>query len=169
MGLNPAYKIAAESLGESLANRGIELVYGAGNCGLMGVVADSVLENGGKVIGVIPKGFTAEVRHKNLTKTIFTENMAERKLVMEDLSDAFIAMSGGIGTLDEIFQTITLCQLRFFEKPSGFLNIDGFYDKLFEFLKYTNAQGFIPDSTMQETFLSSNPDELLDMLENFYA
>ncbi|MBO6102192.1 MAG: TIGR00730 family Rossman fold protein [Opitutales bacterium] len=163
-GRNPAYAAAARELGAGIAKIGAELVYGAGNCGLMGIVADSVLESGGSAVGVIPKGFPERVLHKGITRVVFARDMAERKLLMESLADVFIALPGGIGTLDEIFQPVALWQLGFMKKPSGFLNVANYYDTLFEFLRRAKDEGFLPAETLDSVAVSDSPSGLLDTL-----
>ncbi|ENV00566.1 TIGR00730 family protein [Acinetobacter variabilis] len=135
MGNSKNFKEQAQALGESIANRGITLVYGGGRAGLMGVVADSALNAGGTVIGVIPQNLVdAELAHPLLTELHVVKNMHERKTKMSDLADAFIALPGGVGTLEEIFEQLTWGQLGLHQKPCAFLNIHGFYDELLNFL-----------------------------------
>jgi len=157
-GLLPEYATAAEELGKYLAKNSITLIYGGSSVGLMKIVADNVLQNGGKVIGVIPEAIAKKVVHPNLTELHITPDMHARKKMMFDLSDAFIAMPGGIGTLEEIFEVLTWSQLGFHSKPCAFLNIEGFYDKLFDFLKHSVNQRFIKQEHL-DMFKSSNTVE----------
>lgn len=135
---------SAKELGKELAINNIELVYGGGAVGLMGVLADAVLENNGKVIGVIPdKLYDMEVAHTGLSKLYRVKTMHERKALMADLSDAFIAMPGGIGTMEEIMEVITWAQLDYHHKPCSFLNINGYYDHFFHFFDHMQQAGFL--------------------------
>ena len=131
-------------MGAELAGRGIGLVYGGGAVGLMGVVADAVLDAGGSVTGVIPTGlFSREVAHDRVTELHHTATMHERKALMYDLADAFVAMPGGVGTLDELFETLTWAQLGLHDKPVGLLDVDGFFGDLLAFLRRTEDDGFV--------------------------
>ena len=130
-GNKPAYRAGAEALGLAMAARGIDLTYGGSSCGLMGVVADAVLASGGHVTGVIPQSLAKkEIAHQHLSDLIIVESMHQRKQVMADHSDAFIALPGGFGTLDESFEVITWTQLGIHAKPFGFLNIEHYFDAL---------------------------------------
>ncbi|MDD1633959.1 MAG: TIGR00730 family Rossman fold protein, partial [Methylococcaceae bacterium] len=132
-----AYASAAFSLAESLVSRNIRLVYGGASIGIMGMVADQVLKLGGQVIGVIPKALAhKEVAHHHLTELHVTQSMHERKMLMAELSDGFIALPGGIGTLEELFEIWTWAQLGFHNKPCGLLNVEGYYDSLIGFLDH---------------------------------
>jgi hypothetical protein len=132
----PAYAAAARDLGALLASRGIGLVYGGGNVGLMGIVADAALGGGGEVIGVIPRPLVdRELAHRGVTELRITESMHTRKQLMHDLSDAFIALPGGFGTLDELFETLTWAQLGVHAKPTGLLDVDGFWQPLLGFVE----------------------------------
>lgn len=144
LGDNPAYADAARSLAKVMVNQGIALVYGGGNVGLMGVIADEVLRLGGKATGVIPQALMdKEVGHTGLTKLHVVKDMHERKAMMAELSDGFIAMPGGIGTLEELFEVFTWAQLGFHDKPIGILNARGFYDGLIGFLHHIVGEGFL--------------------------
>jgi uncharacterized protein (TIGR00730 family) len=152
-GSNPgrleAYASAAVSLAEALVSRNITLVYGGAGIGIMGKLADSVLKLGGQAIGVIPKALAhKEVAHQNLTELHITQSMHERKMLMAELADGFIALPGGIGTLEELFEIWTWAQLGFHKKPCGLLNIDGYYDLLIGFLDYALAEQFVKKHTM---------------------
>src|SRR5271165_2701018 len=146
-GINPAYREAAVAMGQLLAQRRIELVYGAGNIGLMGVLADAVLAAGGKVIGVIPEALMAkEVGHDGLTELRVVGSMHERKAIMSDLSDAFIAMPGGFGTFEEFCEVVTWSQLGIQSKPCGLLNVEGYYDPLLELFDRAVREGFLREN-----------------------
>ena len=143
-GVRPAYRAAAEAVGALLAERGIELVYGGGNVGLMGLAADAALAAGGEVIGVIPEQLvTWEVAHKGLTRLEVVANMHERKMRMFDLSDAFVALPGGFGTLDEMFEMLTWRQLGIGDKPCAFLDVDDFYAPLLQMIDRMVAERFL--------------------------
>jgi uncharacterized protein (TIGR00730 family) len=135
---------AASEFGALLAREGTTLVYGGGHVGLMGILADAVLANGGKVVGVIPRAlWDREVGHRNLTELHVVETMHERKAMMASLADAFVALPGGLGTLEEIFEVWTWAQLGIHDKPVGFLDVDGFYAPLLAFLDHGVDAGFV--------------------------
>ncbi|MGD9904606.1 MAG: TIGR00730 family Rossman fold protein [Vicinamibacterales bacterium] len=164
-GARPAYAEAARALGRLLAERGLGLVYGGGNVGLMGVVADAVLAAGGEVIGVIPHGLMArEIGHRGVTTLHVVDSMHERKAQMAALADAFVALPGGIGTFEELFEAITWTQLGLHAKPCGLLNVAGFYDDLLRFLDGAWAEGFIKPETRAILSASADPVALLDRL-----
>ncbi len=143
-GTDPAFAQQARAVGRYLAENGIRLVYGGGNIGLMGQVADGALEAGGEVKGVIPHHLAdKELAHGSATELIRVNSMHERKQLMADLSDAFIALPGGIGTLEELFETLTWLQLGLHHKPVGLLNISGFWDSMLTFLDHMSAQRFL--------------------------
>ncbi len=143
-GKDPQYLRSARAMGTELAKRGVTVVYGGGRAGLMGEVARAALDNGGQVIGVIPKALSdQELAFHELTDLHVVDSMHERKAMMAELSDAFVALPGGYGTLEEIFEVLTWVQLGFHSKPCGLLNINGYYDHLLEFLDYSVAQQFI--------------------------
>jgi hypothetical protein len=140
-GADPKYRDAARELGRALADDGIAVVFGGGKVGLMGLLADAALERGGEVIGVIPRALaTKELAHDGVTKLHVVESMHERKALMADLSDGFIAMPGGLGTLEELFEVLTWAQLGIHSKPCGLLNVGGYYDLLVAFLDFTVTQ-----------------------------
>ena len=146
MGSNPVYRQTAECLGLLLAHCKIELVYGGGNIGLMGVLADSVLAAGGRAIGVIPESLMQkEVGHAGLTELRIVKSMHERKALMSDLSDGFIAMPGGFGTFEEFCEVVTWSQLGIQSKPCGLLNVEGYYDPLLELFDHAVREGFLRD------------------------
>ncbi|MGE3276552.1 MAG: TIGR00730 family Rossman fold protein [Vicinamibacterales bacterium] len=165
-GSNPAFADAARTVGASMAARGLRLVYGGGNIGLMGIVADAVLEAGGQVTGVIPRPMVErEIAHTGLTDLHIVETMHERKAMMAELSDGFVAMPGGFGTLEEIAEAITWTQLGVHEKPCGLLNVDGFYDGLLTFLAHAGESGFIRPAGLAIVISNPDPAQLLDQLE----
>jgi uncharacterized protein (TIGR00730 family) len=170
VGNSSIFKEQAEVLGESIAKRGIKLVYGGGRAGLMGVIADSALKAGGTVIGIIPQNLVdAELAHPLLTELHVVKNMHERKTKMSELADAFIALPGGVGTLEEIFEQLTWGQLGIHQKPCAFFNVDGFYDELLDFLIKTTQSGFT-HSRFTDALISSDViDEILDTLSCYKA
>ncbi len=164
-GNDAKHALAARALGEAFVSRGIGLVYGGGSIGLMGVIADSVLEAGGEAIGVIPAKLDAlELGHRGLSEMMVVDGMHARKAKMAELSDAFIAMPGGYGTLDEIFEVTTWTQLQDHDKPVGFLNVDGYYDHLLAFIANTVDEGFVRRLHWEMLVAESDPTELLDRL-----
>jgi len=161
-GHDPAFAEAARELGTLLAREGIALVYGGGSVGLMGILADAVLAGGGEVIGVIPHALWArEVGHRGLTDLRIVETMHERKATMADLADAFIALPGGLGTLEEIFEIWTWAQLGLHQKPVGFLDVQGFYAPLMEFLDRAVRARFVRDEHRAIALLARDPESLL--------
>ncbi len=167
-GKNPAYAAAARALGAMFAERGIGLVYGAGNVGMMGVAADAALAGGGEVIGVIPRLLVEkEVAHTGLTRIEVVETMHERKRLMYELSDAFIALPGGMGTLDELFETLTWIQLGLHAKPCGLLNVDGYYDPLLTMLDRATGEGFIGEAQRGILAEAGTTGDLLGRLAEF--
>jgi uncharacterized protein (TIGR00730 family) len=162
-GNSAAFTAAARALGETLAERHIELVFGGSHVGLMGVVADAVLANGGKVTGVLPRFMDdKELAHPKLTKLHVVETMHERKQLMAELADGFIALPGGFGTLEEIFEAITWQQLHLHACPCGLLNVDGYFDSLLEFLRGSVAGGFVRPAHFERLLVAPTPTELLD-------
>ncbi|SKA81632.1 hypothetical protein SAMN02745166_00790 [Prosthecobacter debontii] len=169
-GHDPLYRQAAAGLAAHLARQGIGLVYGGGNVGLMGVIADAALEAGGKVIGVIPQSLMEkELGHGGVTELHVVRSMHERKQMMVDLSDGFIALPGGFGTLDELFETLTWLQLSFHGKPVGLFNVNGFFDGLLQFLDHMASQGFLRQVHRNCVLVSDNPDDLLAQMRAFQA
>lgn len=164
-GNNPIFAGAASQLGSLLAQKKIKLVYGAGNIGLMGVIADACLASNGYVIGVIPtKLVQKEVAHKGLTEIFVVDSMHERKALMASRSDAFIALPGGFGTCDELFEILTWAQLGIHHNPIGILNTDGFFDPLLAWIDQMIEQGFVKPKFRQLLLVASKPDELLDLI-----
>ncbi|MEO8678696.1 MAG: TIGR00730 family Rossman fold protein [Vicinamibacterales bacterium] len=164
-GVRPAYSVAARAMGTLLATRGIGLVYGGGNVGLMGVVADAALAAGGEVIGVIPRALAdKEVAHSGLTDLRVVDSMHTRKAMMADLADGFVAMPGGVGTFEEFFEAVTWTQLGLHRKACGLLNVDGFYSPLAGFIDRAVAEGFIKPLHRGIIVVDDDPARLLDRL-----
>jgi hypothetical protein len=157
VGNRPAYREAATALGRLLGQRGVEIIYGGGNTGLMGELANAALATGGTVTGIIPAALRdRELAHTGLTRLEVVESMHARKARMAELADAFIALPGGVGTLEELFEVFTWAQLGIHHKPCGLLNTDGYYDALIRFLEEMVAEGFLrPD---QRALLEMDPD-----------
>jgi uncharacterized protein (TIGR00730 family) len=165
IGNQAIYREAAVAMGGLLAARGIGLVYGGGNVGLMGVIADAVLAGGGEVIGVIPHSLaTREIAHAGVTDLRVVDSMHTRKAMMADLSDAFIAMPGGVGTFEEFFEAVTWTQLGLHRKPCGLLNAGGFYSALALFIDQAVSEGFIKPVHRASIVVDDNPERLLDSL-----
>lgn len=164
-GTRPAYAAQAAALGRTLAERDITLVYGGGKVGLMGIVADEVLRCGGHVVGIIPKALMQkEIGHTGLSELHVVESMHERKQMMADRADGFIAMPGGIGTYEELFETFTWLQLGYHTKPIGLLNVEGFYDGLLTFLQHACTEGFLQPAHAALLQVASDPVALVDRL-----
>jgi hypothetical protein len=161
-GRGPVYTAAARRLGGLLAERGYNLVYGGGNVGLMGEVSRAVLEKGGRVVGVIPEYIRSRVPHVDLSELIVTPGMHERKAKMYELSDGFVALPGGIGTLEETAEIFTWGQLGHHGKPVGLLNVGGFYDSLLAFLEHAVREGFLKKTHFDNLIVSEDPGDLLD-------
>ncbi|MES2898768.1 MAG: TIGR00730 family Rossman fold protein [Pseudomonadota bacterium] len=164
-GLSPVYAEAARALGRAMVAHNIGLVYGGGNVGLMGTIADEVLRLGGEVSGVIPRQLVErELAHAGLTRLFVVKDMHERKAMMAELSDGFIAMPGGMGTLEELFEMLTWLQLDIHRKPVGVLNVGGFYDLLVGFMEHAHDQGFIRPQHAGLMMVESEPEALLRRL-----
>jgi uncharacterized protein (TIGR00730 family) len=164
-GHDPRFAQAASALGALLARRGTSVVYGGGHTGLMGALADGALAEGGSVIGVIPEGLAErELAHRGLTEQHVVTTMHERKAMMARLSDAFLAMPGGLGTLDELFEVWTWAQLGFHKKPIGLLDVDGFFRPLIELTKKITAAGFAREEHLELVLVDHEPERLLDRL-----
>lgn len=164
-GVSPAYAAAARELAQVMVARGLRLVYGGGNVGLMGVIADEVLRLGGTAIGVIPQALMArEVGHTGLTELHVVRDMHERKALMADLADGFIAMPGGFGTLEELFEMLTWSQLGIHRKPVGLLNTDGFWDGLLRFVDHLHEQGFVRPPQVASVLHAAHADPLVTQL-----
>ncbi len=161
-GLSPAYSEAAARCGTALAEQNIDIVYGGGNVGLMGVLADAALAAGGTVIGVIPRALKEkELAHRHLTKLITVETMHDRKRTMAEIADAFIALPGGVGTLEEVFEVFTWLQLGFINKPVGLLNVQGFYTPLMVFLEQVRAEHFLRPEHLEMLIVDDTIEGLL--------
>ena len=164
-GNNPKYIELGKKIGELLVKNNVALVYGGASIGLMGAIADSVLSNGGKVIGVIPKALVDyEVAHEGLSELFIVDNMHQRKQLMYDNADAFLSLPGGMGTLDEMFEVLTWTQLKYHQKPSYILNFEGFYDSLLSYLKHSNAEGFVKNEHLDLLTELKNINELEKLL-----
>jgi uncharacterized protein (TIGR00730 family) len=167
-GENEIYTKAAKKLGRLMVSEGITLIYGGAKVGLMGVIADEVLANGGKTIGVIPDFFSdKEIAHTQLTELIYVKSMAERKAILAELSDAFIAMPGGFGTLDELFEMMTSSQLDLHKKPVGILNVYHFYDSLIAQVDRMQADQFMKPIHRQMLLDDENPTNLIEKMRNY--
>lgn len=165
LGQNKAYFDAAQQLGQEMAQQGYRLVYGGGNIGLMGTIATAVLEHGGEVIGVIPSFLkNLEGAHPGLTELYETTNMTKRKNKMIELANGFIAMPGGLGTYEELFEVLSQAQLKLHPHPIGILNVAGFFDPLIQMLQNTVTAGFMPPENMDLLCLSAKPAELLEQM-----
>jgi len=163
-GARPEYKQAAAALGCAMLEKGLDLVYGGASVGLMGKVADTVIEGGGRVTGVIPESLVnREISHTGLTELVVVGSMHERKSMMADLSDGFIALPGGIGTMEELFEMLTWSQLEFHNKPCALLNVVGYYDHLNAFMQQGVNQGFIKKETDAKLIIKEDPKALLDL------
>ncbi|STZ55974.1 LOG family protein yvdD [Moraxella lacunata] len=164
----PDYYHHAQILGERLAHHNIRLIYGGGNVGLMGTLADSTLSHGGEVIGVIPTFLKQkEVAHLGLTELIETPDMVTRKTKLIELADGFIAMAGGLGTYEELFEVLSITQLNLIRKPIGLLNVAHFFDPLLDMLAKTAKSGFMPKENLQLLCIADNSEELLHKMSNF--
>lgn len=164
-GAKPLYAECARALGRALVEHNIGLVYGGGKVGLMGVIADEVLRLGGEATGVIPRALLArEIGHDGLTRQFVVKDMHERKAMMADLSDGFIAMPGGMGTLEELFEMLTWSQLDIHDKPIGLLNVNGFYDGLLGFVRHQQQEGFVRAQHADLMMLEADPDALIQRL-----
>jgi uncharacterized protein (TIGR00730 family) len=164
---DPVLKQVVEQLAETMAARNITLVYGGGRVGVMGLLADTVLKNGGKVIGIIPKFLMdKEVGHTGLTELHVVKNMHERKQLMNDLSDGVITLPGGLGTLEEFFEVLTWLMLGIHNHPVGLLNVNGFYDHLLQQMDLMVNQRFLKPGNRQLLLTSTDPIDLIDQMEN---
>lgn len=166
-GIHPGYLALAREVGTMLAARGIRLVYGGGRVGLMGAVADAALAGGGTVVGVIPQMLLdQEVGHEGLSELHVVETMSQRKWLMGELSDAFLTLPGGIGTMDELFEAWTWTQLDIHDKPCGLLNFEGYYDPLIQFLDCAVQQGFLRPRHRAALLVDTDAAQLLDRLRD---
>ena len=169
-GSNPVFAEAARATARAMVSQGVELVYGGGRLGLMGLIADTVLELGGRVDGVIPEALIdLEVAHTGVTELHRVETMHERKAKMTDLADAFLALPGGIGTLDELFDAWSWNALGYHAKPFCLLNVEGFWDGLIEFMDHATASGFLSAQRRNQLLVAATADEALEMLDEAAA
>lgn len=169
-GRRPVHRQAAQGLALALSRRSIGLVYGAASVGVMGALADAALEQGGKVIGVIPERLVDRERsHAGLSELHVVKSMHERKALMGALSDGFVALPGGLGTMEEFFEVLTWNQLGIHSKPCGLLNVGGFYDGLTHFLDHIVDEGFVPNPHRSLPMIDTSPDVLLDRMERASA
>ena len=167
-GARPAYTEATEDLGMLLARNGITLVFGGATVGLMGRLADTVLSEGGEAIGVIPQSLVdREIAHLGLTDLHVVDTMHERKARMADLADGFLALPGGLGTLDELFEIYTWAQLGLHRKPIGILNVEGYFDGLLSFLEHAAAERFVREDHRAMLIVEENPAVMLERLQSF--
>ncbi|NTU26171.1 TIGR00730 family Rossman fold protein [Bacillus tequilensis] len=167
-GGNEVYKRKAAELGAYMAEEGIGLVYGGSRVGLMGTIADAIMENGGTAIGVMPGGlFSGEVVHQNLTELIEVNGMHERKAKMSELADGFIAMPGGFGTYEELFEVLCWAQIGLHQKPIGLYNVNGYFEPMMKMVKYSIQEGFSNESHLKLIHSSSRPDELIEQMQNY--
>jgi uncharacterized protein (TIGR00730 family) len=160
-GRNPRYREAAAGLGRNLSDRGLGLVYGGAGVGVMGAIADAVLACGGEAIGIIPESLAV--------KELVVGSMHERKALMAEMSDGFVALPGGWGTIEEIFEVLTWAQLGFHDKPCGLLNVGGYYDGLFGFLEHAIEEQFVKPAHRQMLIMESDASRLLDRFEAYRA
>lgn len=168
LGSHSQYAEDAKILAQLMTQQQHQLIYGGGSVGLMGVIADEMIKYGGKVIGVLPRFFNAEaVGHNQISEMILVDNMSERKMKMASISEAFIALPGGFGTLDELFEMLTLSQLQIHEKPVGLLNTNNFFEPLILQLKKMVSDGFLFDKHYNMLIIDSSPLKLLDRIQNF--
>jgi hypothetical protein len=169
-GARPAYKQAAADLGRAIVRNGLGVVFGGSMVGLMGVLADSALESGGNVIGVIPEALMKkELAHTSLTELRVVPSMHERKRQMADLSDGFIALPGGMGTVEELAEVLTWAQLGLHRKPCGLLNIEGYYDRLIGFIDHAVAERFVTPQHREMIVVAKAPEELLAAFASYRA
>ncbi|PKH06895.1 TIGR00730 family Rossman fold protein [Moritella sp. Urea-trap-13] len=167
-GDNPEFIKATVMLGKFFANNGIDVVYGGSKVGLMGVIADSVLAHGGKVYGVIPEHLkNKEIAHQNLTELKVVSDMHERKAIMAEMADAFVALPGGVGTLEEIFEALTSAQLGLHTKPCAFYNVLGFYDQLMNMVDHMSYSGFLTREYAEMIINTDNPETLLSSIQSY--
>jgi uncharacterized protein (TIGR00730 family) len=167
-GARPVYAEAAKAFGRALVHNNLALVYGGGRVGLMGLIADEVLAAGGRAVGVIPELLVAkEVGHTDLTELHVVPDMHERKKMMADLSDAFVAMPGGVGTFEEFFEVYTWAQLGYHQKPVGLLDVNGYYDPLMAMLRHTVDEGFMRASLLDMIQVEAEPAAMIARLRTY--
>lgn len=169
-GSQPGFAEATRATASAMVGRGVDLVYGGGRLGLMGLIADSVIEDGGRVYGVIPTALVdLEVAHTGLTELHTVETMHERKAKMTDLADAFLALPGGIGTLDELFEAWSWNALGYHKKPFCLLNVDGFWDGMIAFIDHATESGFLSAQRRSQLLVATSPEQALDLLDEAAA
>lgn len=169
-GRRPEYIQGAQALAQLFVEHDIELVYGGASVGLMGIMADTVLQNGGRATGIIPENLVAkEIAHDKLTELKVVASMHERKAAMAELSDGFIALPGGLGTLEELFEILTWAQLGFHRKPVGLLNVYGYFDQLAGFLDHTVAEQFVSEDHRSMIIIEEDPQSLISRFQNYEA
>lgn len=169
-GTNPVYSEAARDLGWLLVEKNLDLVFGGASCGIMGTIADAVMEKGGGVSGIIPDFLSIkEVKHDRVKDLMIVSSMHERKFRMYEKSSGFIALPGGIGTLDELVEITTWNQLKLISKPLGLLNVNGYFDYLLKQLERMVEDGFLDPETKNDLIVSENPEELLDLLHRRFV
>lgn len=168
MGFDPIYREKAAELGRVLADHDCELLYGGGSVGLMKIIADVMMQCHCMVTGTITQHLLdMRVGHPEIDKLIVVETMAERKKILEDMADGFIAMPGGIGTMDEFFETFVLSQLRVFDKPVALFNVNGYYDDIIRFMERATREGFVREEHAKNLIVSNDPEELLAKMAQF--
>ena len=168
MGFDPIYREKAAELGQAMADSHCELLYGGGSVGLMKIIADVMLENKCKVIGTITEHLNdMDVGYDDIDELIVVDSMAERKKMLEDMADGFIAMPGGLGTMDEFFEVFVLSQLRVFDKPVALYNVNGYYDDIIRFIKRATDEGFVRKEHADALIVSDDPKELFQKMEQF--
>jgi uncharacterized protein (TIGR00730 family) len=169
-GNRPVYADQARALARAMVERGIGLVYGGGKVGIMGIVADAVLALGGRVVGIIPQALIdREVAHAGLSELVVTRSMHERKMIMAERADGFIALPGGLGTLEELFEAWTWAQLGIHEKPCGILDVEGFYGGLVRFVDHAVSEGFVKPENRNVLIVEREPARLLDRFAAYEA
>jgi hypothetical protein len=168
MGFDPIYREKAAEMGHVLADNGCELLYGGGNVGLMNVIAEVMKQRRCKIVGTITQHLLdMRVGRPDIDELIVVETMSERKKILEDMADAFIAMPGGVGTMDEFFEVMVLSQLRVFDKPVALFNVNGYYDDIVRFLDRATKEGFVHSEHANNIIVSDDPKKLLEGIENF--
>lgn len=168
MGFDPIYREKAAEMGRVLAENQCELLYGGGNVGLMNVIAEEMKRHHCKIVGTITQHLLdMRVGRPDIDELIVVETMSERKKILEDMADAFIAMPGGVGTMDEFFEVMVLSQLRVFDKPVALFNVNGYYDDIVHFIERANKDGFIHSEHANNIIVSDDPKKLLEGIENF--
>jgi len=170
LGNRDTYRLEAKKLGRIFAKKNIDLIYGGSKLGIMAEIANEVLKQGGNAIGIMPSGlFKGEIAHQGLSEFIETESMHERKALMNELSDGFIALPGGIGTFDELFEIICWAQIGIHNKPIGLLNVDEFFTPVLNLLNHAVKEGFMNENTLSLFVVSDDAAELINLMENFTA